>query len=465
MTIQTVILDGFKSFRDRTEVTLGDLTILAGANSSGKSTIMQALLLMKQTLESVFDPGPLLISGPHVIFSDTAQMVWSAPGAQRDTITLGLVISEYGGSIGYEFAVQREKDEEGITPLPLRLAKRSRISRTTGAAWEGEGITPLRLVKATISKGLRSMTVSPDWNPEQQEQFEEEFNRWKKNRSFSENEKLSLEPEFERDRFFLFVTFRVRNEPKVIDWFYPQSEHFVRNYIANSLRRIIHVPGLRGNPRRTYPVTAVERHFPSPFPDYVASVIAFWQRMGASELKQLKNDLRELGLTWNIEARRISDVEVEIQVARSPTGAGQRARDMVSVADVGFGLSQSLPVAVALLAAKPDDLAYLEQPEIHLHPRAAYQMSRLIHRAVMRGVQVVVETHSELLLLGLQELVAAQEFGAKRAMLHWLQRDEQGVSHLTSRELDKHGGFGDVPVDFGAVSLESMHNYLTAAGE
>ncbi len=48
MTIQTVILDGFKSFRDRTEVTLGDLTILAGANSSGKSTIMQALLLMKQ---------------------------------------------------------------------------------------------------------------------------------------------------------------------------------------------------------------------------------------------------------------------------------------------------------------------------------------------------------------------------------------------------------------------------------
>ncbi|MDW8234882.1 MAG: AAA family ATPase, partial [Roseiflexaceae bacterium] len=88
MTIQTVILDGFKSFRDRTEVTLGDLTILAGANSSGKSTIMQALLLMKQTLESVFDPGPLLMSGPHVAFSDTAQMVWSAPGEQRDSITL-----------------------------------------------------------------------------------------------------------------------------------------------------------------------------------------------------------------------------------------------------------------------------------------------------------------------------------------------------------------------------------------
>lgn len=435
MTIQTVILDGFKSFRDRTEVNLGDLTILAGANSSGKSTIMQALLLMKQTLESVFDPGPLLISGPHVTFSDTAQMVWSAPGEQRDSITLGLVVRE--ANAGYEFTVQRRKEE----------------------------IAPLRLVHATISTGLQRISVSPDLKSNQQRQFEAEFERWKKNRGFSTlNETLSIEPFFESDRFFLFVNFKVRTETQVIDWFYPES-WFVRYPIIDSLRSIIHVPGLRGNPRRTYPVTAVERHFPGPFPDYVASVIAFWERMNASELKQLKQDLRELGLTGSIKARRISDVEVEIQVARSPAGARQQARDMVSIADVGFGLSQSLPVAVALLAAKPDDLVYLEQPEIHLHPRAAYQMSRLIHRAVMRGVQVVVETHSELLLLGLQELVAAQQFGAQRVMLHWLQRDEQGISRLTSCELDAHDGFGDVPVDFGAVSLEAMHNYLTAAGE
>lgn len=73
--------------------------------------------------------------------------------------------------------------------------------------------------------------------------------------------------------------------------------------------------------------------------------------------------------------------------------------------------------------------------------------------------------YPELLLLRLQELVAAQQFGAKRVMLHWLQRNEQGASRLTSREPDVHGGFGDVPADFGAVSLEAMHNYLTAAGE
>ena len=44
--------------------------------------------------------------------------------------------------------------------------------------------------------------------------------------------------------------------------------------------------------------------------------------------------------------------------------------DMVNIADVGFGVSQVLPVLVALIAAEPGQLVYLEQPELHLHPRA-----------------------------------------------------------------------------------------------
>lgn len=119
-----------------------------------------------------------------------------------------------------------------------------------------------------------------------------------------------------------------------------------------------------------------------------------------------------------MQARNLNDTEVEIRVTRLPRDIRSGAQDMVNIADVGFGLSQSLPVVVALLAAHPGQLVYLEQPEIHLHPRAAYQLSRLLQRAVMRGVQVVIETHSELLLLGLQELVASGQFGDKKIRLH-----------------------------------------------
>ncbi len=235
--------------------------------------------------------------------------------------------------------------------------------------------------------------------------------------------------------------------------------------VEEALRGIIHVPGLRGNPRRTYPVTAVEKHFPGLFPDYVASVIASWQGTNKEKAKQLGADLKELGLTWNVKARKISDTEVEIQVGRLPQSQPGGARDMVSIADVGFGMSQSLPVVVALLAAEPGELVYLEQPEIHLHPRAEHGLAQLIHRAVMRGVQVVVETHSELLLVGLQELVASKMFGEKQAMIHWVQRDKFGASLLQSQELDAKGAFGNVPVDFGAVSFDAMSKYLDAAGE
>lgn len=441
MKIERVILEGFKSFRERTEVPLGNLTLLAGANSSGKSTIMQTLLLMKQTLESGFDPGPLLISGQNVVFSNTEQMFWSAPGERREQITLGLKISEEREKVGYEVQLERQK----------------------GAA------TPLQIVRAVTYKDEQSVTLSPALTTEQQASYVKQFQQSSRKRLLSQwGENLDPHFEVQRDRFFLYVSAKLvhaqSGEIAVNLGGGFLDDNRTRFLVERAVRGIIHVPGLRGNPRRTYPVTAVERNFPGIFPDYVASVIAYWQEAAPQKASQLSDDLKELGLTWNVKARKLSDTEVEIQVARLPKGVKHGARDMVSIADVGFGLSQSLPVAVALLSAEPGELVYLEQPEIHLHPRAEYQLSRLIQRAVMRGVQVVVETHSELLLLGLQELVARQQFAEQSVMLHWVQRDKGGASSLTSKELDEKGGWGDVPIDFAYVSLEAMNNYLNVTG-
>jgi AAA15 family ATPase/GTPase len=118
-TIDCVILEGFKSFRNRTEVPLKNVTIFAGANSSGKSTTMQSLLLFKQTLESGFDPGPLLINGQNVVFSNTEQMFWSAPGDRREEMTLGLRLRENTDRIRYEVTVTRQKSASS----PLQIVR------------------------------------------------------------------------------------------------------------------------------------------------------------------------------------------------------------------------------------------------------------------------------------------------------------------------------------------------------
>ena len=124
------------------------------------------------------------------------------------------------------------------------------------------------------------------------------------------------------------------------------------------------------------------------------------------KLKQLSKDLERLGLTWKVTAKRINDAQVELQVGRLPHAAKGGARDLVNIADVGFGVSQTLPVLVALLVAEPGQLVYIEEPEIHLHPRAQSAMAQILADAAKRGVRVVIETHSQLLLLGIQTLVA-----------------------------------------------------------
>src|SRR6266404_946129 len=73
--IAEIKVAGFKSISDEQGIEIRPLTILAGANSSGKSSIMQPVLLLKQTLEASYDPGPLLLNGPNVKFTAAEQLL------------------------------------------------------------------------------------------------------------------------------------------------------------------------------------------------------------------------------------------------------------------------------------------------------------------------------------------------------------------------------------------------------
>lgn len=140
------------------------------------------------------------------------------------------------------------------------------------------------------------------------------------------------------------------------------------------------------------------------------------------------------------------------------------SRDMVNIADVGFGVSQALPVVVALRAAKPGQLVSIEQPEIHLHPRAQVAMPRLLVNAANRGVRVVAETHSSLILLAVQTLVAEGVIAPGDIGLNWFIRgDKDGTTRIQTAELDEAGRFGDWPEDFDEVALEAENRYLSAA--
>lgn len=392
--ITAISLKGFKSFADETRLEIRPLTLLAGANSSGKSSALQPLLLLKQTFEAPYDPGPLLLDGPHVRFTSLEQMFTRIP--ERAPATEFQVVVEYqtGDHLRHRFAT----DESGQLEL--------RSLETLRSGHKLELSSRLTALQPFTPKGLVRALWSTDNNSEALE-------IWR--------------------------------------------HLYAVQFLAVS---VFHVPGLRGNPVRSYPTTVMERFLEGTFEPYVASLLEEWGRQGDERITRVHEHLSKLGLSSIVLSQRIDAARLEILVGRLP--GSKKVDDLVNIADVGFGVSQVLPVVVALAAPQPGRLVYLEQPELHLHPRAQAALAEVLADAARRGVRVVAETHSSTLLLAVQALVAEGKLPTEDVILHWFQRDADGVTRVTSAELDQLGAYGDWPEDFGEVESAVQNRYLDA---
>jgi hypothetical protein len=432
--ITGISVQGYKCLHERQDLGIRPLTVLAGVNSSGKSSAMQPLLLLKQTLDATYDPGPLLLDGPHVSVTAIDQILSRAQARERSF--------SVGVEIGDQQCVARYgKDTKGDLRVLELIGKFG--NQATPAAIR-EGMPPNELFET-----LPDLRVAP----------RELFLRIGEGSEV----KIKLLPTVRRERCFLQLYLQQQSSA---------SKSFVRfpldvatDTVEREITQIIHLPALRGNPRRTYHTAAIEGRYPGPFDTYTAGIIAAWQNRESTEpLTQLRFDLEELGLTWKVEARQLDDTQVELLVGRLPRATQDGAHDLVNIADVGFGVSQTLPVIVALLAADPGQLVYLEQPEIHLHPRAQVRFARLLDRAVKRGARVVIETHSSLLIRGIQTLTAQGSLKPDDIALHWFTRDDKtGHTKVSSAELDETGAYGQWPEDFDDVHLAAESDYLDAA--
>lgn len=421
--LTAVSVRGFKSLYEECRLEIRPLTILAGANSSGKSSAMQPLLLLKQTLEASYDPGPLLLNGPNVRFTSTDQIFTRSKGRR----------------ITDEFIV-RSEIEESFSLIHTYIADAGK---------------PLELIQMEYqTKAGGNFLFRPDMRPTkiQSEGFKDFFS------ALSPEEKELLEIRVVRNRCFLQHELQLRGST-----FWGTSVSVHSEQFGPRFRGIIHVPGLRGNPERTYRTSAVGSAFLGTFENYTAGLIHHWQNNNDTRLGGLNDSLKLLGLSGSVVVQSVNDTEVELQVARLSKNGKNAPKDFVSIADVGFGVSQVLPVLVALLVAEPGQLVYLEQPEIHLHPRAQVALAQILVEAANRGVRVVAETHSSLLLLAIQSLVAEGRIEVDKVKLHWFQRGKDGMSKVTSADLDESGAFGDWPEDFADVTLEAESRYLDLA--
>ena len=126
--------------------------------------------------------------------------------------------------------------------------------------------------------------------------------------------------------------------------------------------------------------------------------------------------------------------------------------------NVGFGLSYTLPVILALLA-EPGTLCLIENPEAHLHPRGQTKLAELAARASLADVQVLVETHSDHFMDGVRIAVRDGLISPDKTTIHYFERPD-GETVVTSPQIDDDGRLSTWPAGFFDQHEENLEKLL-----
>lgn len=419
----------FKSW-PQAELDLAQITGLFGTNSSGKTSIIQFLLMLKQTREATDRAITFLLEGPHVSL-----------GVPSDVMH-GHVDP---GSISFKLDIELPKElsiMDAWRNSAAQVERSNNLSLVFEASLEKERITGRNL---EYTLGTMSFTLSQKTG---------------RNRAFSLGTRGNSD--------FIFV--RTQGRPwdlpgPVKCYAFPdQARTYFQNaaFLADlelafeqTMDSVFYLGPLREYPRRDYQWSRSR-------PTDVGSKgeRAIEAILAASEAKEKRNLapkkrlmpfqemvahwLREMGLIHAFRVQEIAEGSNRWQAWVTTRRGGTD----VLLTDVGFGISQVLPVVTLLLYVPAGSTVILEQPEIHLHPLAQAHLADLIlYAATHRKVQVILESHSEHLLLRLQRRLAEERATPDNVRLYFCDAPD-GVSTIMPLELDLYGNIRNWPQNF-----------------
>lgn len=202
----------------------------------------------------------------------------------------------------------------------------------------------------------------------------------------------------------------------------------------------------------------------------VAALLASRKKDSDVEISVARS-LKDLGLihSFRLQAINKNRGDYEILVQRSPNSPE------VLITDVGFGVSQILPILVLCYYVPKGSTVIFEQPEIHLHPSVQAGLADVLIDVIKtRNLQIIIESHSEHLLRRLQRRIAEEKdgFTNEDAALYFCNMSDRGDSELVSLELDPFGNisnwpdgfFGDEMGDLVAMTEASIKRQMNVGG-
>lgn len=161
---------------------------------------------------------------------------------------------------------------------------------------------------------------------------------------------------------------------------------------------------------------------PSLIVDTASVTLEYQVNYWLGKLFGINNTIRDLGLS--------NSLSMELSL-----GNGKPVRPY----HMGSGVSFAIGVLVSCLSAHPDDIVVIENPEIHLHPKAQSELTEFLCFAANAGIQVILETHSDHVFNGIRKSIVKKEINHTDVAVHFFQLDENALSKNTVIDLNEHG--------------------------
>lgn len=463
--LNRLALENFKAWQ-KADLAFGKVTGFFGANSAGKSSLLQFLLLLKQT-KNATDRGLVLDFGGQ---TDPFE-------GPRDYANLGT----------FADVVHRHEDGRAIRwqldwTLPQTLRIDDAADSEAGALFQGDGLG-LRCAVALEGQHLRTRELAYLFD----------------DAAFSVRLGVASDQGFElvaKGTAFEFRRRRGRPSPlphPIKTHLFPsqaksyyQNAEFLSDFelaYEHMMDAVYYLGPLRAYPRRQYHWSGASPKDVGPSGERTMDALLAATR--DQEIRRLRprapgvrkiafqkiiaHWLKQLGLIHDFSLEEVA-AGTNLYRAMVKTSASSTP---TALTDVGFGISQVLPTLVLLYYVPEGATVLMEQPEIHLHPAVQAGLADvMLNVAAARNVQIIVESHSEHLLRRLQRRVAQEEASAEDVKLYFVS-SRRGRADAADLFLNGYGEienwpqnfFGDEVGEIGAIAEASLRRRLAQASE
>ncbi|MFY7997968.1 MAG: AAA family ATPase [Candidatus Kapaibacteriota bacterium] len=464
MRLRNITLENFKCFGKKQRLDLGRLTILTGANSSGKSSLMYSILGAIQSGEF---PLQFSTNGKYVNMGDFQDIAFQRK--RKNEITLAFTFENattVAGNIE-QLAIETVwiEDEKNNLPrlheiviqgdffsISLRKAPQNYILNFSFEADSGYpdaldvSSTALRLVSRALTKftnkideGSVSSLVGKFDNPGTE--YDKAFNK-----VFTQPVKIDHLEVSNLDSIYSKGLASLEKEGVLLEGVL--LEGFISSVLTsidNFDATMNFISSFRLHPERTYLETTKSALKVERFGENYLDQIIAWETNESPKFGELMTTMEELGLLSGIKASRMHGGRFEITVQSKKDGV------FTSLADVGFGISQFLPILVADLQLPGDSTLFVAQPEIHLHPDIQSRFGEfLIKQTARTKKNYIIETHSEYCLNRLRLGIVKGEIDAGDVAVYYLNasKDDPFDTDVHTITFTKSGQILGAPPDF-----------------